>query len=136
MTNNVQNSTGNFYISTYSTASTVNGTLLNPYFIEIATGGLYGLALSKDNTILYVSVFSGSAPGVYTYRADTGELIKGPFVSVNGPCGTSMAGKTLYVASNQDSTIYEFNATTGAKLSHSIKVSTPTNITVEPADEE
>ncbi|HTD15774.1 MAG TPA: hypothetical protein VK673_11370 [Chthoniobacterales bacterium] len=132
VTNNAQNSNGDFYISTY-TADT--GALINANFIQIQTGGLYGLALRGN--VLYVSVFSGSAPGVYTYKADTGELIKGPFVSVNEPWGIAIGGKTLYVASYQNSVIYEYNATTGAQLSDSIKLSgAPTNITVEPADEQ
>jgi hypothetical protein len=137
VTNNVQNSNGNFYISTYSTANSANGVLLNPYFIEKATAGLYGLALSKDNTILYVSVFSGSAPGVYAYNATKGTPIEGSFVPVNEPWGIAIGGiggNTLYVASYQDSAIYEFNLTkTPPQLSGSIKVSAPTNITVEPA---
>ena len=133
VTNNSQNSNGHFYISTYAAG---NGALLVPYFIEIATGGLYGLALSKDNTILYVSVYSGNAPGVYTYNATTGAQIQQPFVSVNEPWGIAIEGNKLYVASYQDSVIYEFDATTGARLSDSIKLSVaPTNITVERADE-
>ena len=83
---------------------------------------------------MYVSVYSGNAPGVYTYNATTGvQLINGPFVSVNEPWGIAIEGNTLYVASHQDSAIYEFDATTG-QLSGSIKLSVaPTNITVEPA---
>jgi hypothetical protein len=133
VTNNAANSNGDFYISTY-TADT--GALINANFIQIATGGLYGLAL-KGN-ILYVSVYSGSAPGVYTYKADTGELIKGPLVSVNEPWGIAIEGNTLYVVSNQDAAIYEFDLTkTPPQRSGSIKVSGgPTNITVEPADKQ
>ena len=128
VTNNAANSNGDFYISTY-TADT--GALINANFIQIATGGLYGLALRGN--LLYVSVFSGSAPGVYTYKADTGQLIKGPLVSVNKPWGIAIQGNTLYVASNQDSMIYEFDLTKmPPKLSGAIKVSAPTNITVEP----
>jgi hypothetical protein len=95
---------------------------------------------------LYVSVYSGSAPGVYTYDVSnktlpTGQLIKGPFVSVNEPWGIAIGspppnGKnpTLYVASNQDSAIYEFDAINGGQPFNSIKLSgAPTNITVEPA---
>jgi hypothetical protein len=144
VTNNAQNSNGNFYISTYSTANSANGALLNPSFIEIATGGLYGLALSKDNTILYVSVYSGNAPGVYTYNATRGgQPLHAPLVSVNEPRGIAIGSPplnepngnpTLYVASYQDSAIYEFDAITGAQLPYSIKVSgAPMNITVEPA---
>jgi hypothetical protein len=145
VTNNAQNSNGNFYISTYSTANSANGALLNPYFIEIATGGLYGLALSKDNTILYVSVYSGNARGVYTYNATTGAQLQGQgsFFPVNQPWGIAIGSPlpngdpTLYVASHQDSAIYEFDATTGAQLSDSIKLGgAPMNITVEPADEQ
>jgi DNA-binding beta-propeller fold protein YncE len=104
---------------------------MNANFIQIPTGGLYGLALSKDNTTLYVSVYSGSAPGVYTYKADTGQLIKGPFVSVNEPWGIAIGGRTLntlYVASYQDSAIYEFDAgggPTGGQLIGSIKERCP-----------
>ena len=44
---------------------------------------------------------------------------------------------TLYVASCQDSVIYEFDATQGGQPTGSIKLSVaPTNITVEPADEQ
>jgi hypothetical protein len=137
VTNNAQNSNGKFYISTYTAGS---GALLVPYFIEIQTGGLYGLALKNNvfgvNSALYVSVYSGNAPGVYTYNATTGHLIKGPFVSVNEPYGIAIGGptlNTLYVASYQDSVIYEFDATTG-QLTGSIKLSgAPTDITVEPA---
>ena len=44
---------------------------------------------------------------------------------------------TLYVASYQDSAIYEFDAITGAQLHYSIKLGgAPMNITVEPADEQ
>jgi hypothetical protein len=136
VTNNSQNSNGDFYISTYSAD---NGALIKANFIQIRTGGLYGLAL-QGNT-LYVSVFSGTAPGVYTYKADTGQLLKGPFVRVNEPVGIAIGSKplngqhpTLYVASKQDSAIYEFDATMGGLPTGSIKVSgAPTNITVEPA---
>jgi hypothetical protein len=129
VTNNAQNSNGDFYISTY-TANT--GVLINANFIEIATGGLYGLAL-QGNT-LYVSVFSGSAPGVYPYNATTGAALPNkPFFPVNEPWGIAIEGNRLFVASHLDSKIYEFNATTGAKLRDSIKVSAPTYITVEPA---
>jgi hypothetical protein len=133
VTNNAENSNGDFYISTY-TADT--GALINANFIQIATGGLYGLALRGN--ILYVSVFSGSAPGIYTYKADTGELIKGPLVSVNGPWGIAIGDNTLYVASNQDSVIYEFDlAKTPPQLSGSIKLSgAPNNLTVEPASKQ
>src|SRR5271165_2771347 len=131
VTNNYQNSNGDFYISTYSAD---NGALINANFIHKPTGGLYGLALDAENNTLYVSVYSGNAPGVYTYNATTGvQLINGPFVSVNEPWGIAIEGNTLYVASHQDSAIYEFDATTG-QLSGSIKLSVaPTNITVEPA---
>jgi hypothetical protein len=146
VTNNAQSPNGNFYISTYNTASTPNGSLLNPYFIENQTGttGLYGLALSKDNTILYVSVFSGSAPGVYGYNLTTKQQVY--FVSVKEPWGIAIGSPripggnpTLYVASQsqQDSAIYEiyeFDAINGGQPFGSIKLSAaPTNITVEPA---
>jgi hypothetical protein len=140
VTNNSQNSNGKFYISTYTAD---NGAINYPYFIEISTGGLYGLAL-LGNT-LYVSVFNGSAPGVYTYNATTGaQLIQGPFVSVNEPCGIAIGSPrlpggnpTLYVASYQDSAIYEFDAINGGQPFDSIKLSgAPTNITVEPAAEQ
>jgi hypothetical protein len=132
VTNNAQNSNGNFYISTY-TDTGATGVLNKANFIEIQTGGLYGLAL-LGNT-LYVSVFNGSAPGVYTYNATTGAPIQqGPFVSVNEPWGIAIEGNTLYVASHQDSAIYEFDATKGGPPTGSIKLSgAPTNITVEPA---
>jgi hypothetical protein len=137
VTNNSQNSNGEFYISTYTAD---NGAINYPYFIEIPTGGLYGLAL-VGNT-LYVSVFNGSAPGVYTYNATTGAQIQhGPFVSVNEPWGIAIGSPrlpggnpTLYVASYQDSAIYEFDAINGGQPFGSIKLSgAPTNITVEPA---
>jgi hypothetical protein len=131
VTNNAQNSNGKFYISAYDANG---GGLLNANLIEIATGGLNGLAL-QGNT-LYVSVYSGSAPGVWTYDVSNptqAQLIKGPLVSVNEPWGIAIEGNTLYVASYQDSMIYEFDATTGAQLSYSITVPAPTNITVEPA---
>ena len=127
-------------ISTYSTANTTNGVLLKDNFIEIPTGGLYGLALKNNvfgvNSALYVSVYSGSTPGVYVYDATAGALLKGPFVAVNEPWGIAIEGNTLYVASYQDSMIYEFDATNGGQPTGSIKVSAPTNITVEPANEQ
>ena len=144
VTNNAQLSNGNFYISTYSTANSANGALLNPDFIEIPTDGLYGLAL-LGNT-LYVSVYNGfngsapSPPGVYTYNATTGAQLhgQGSFFPVNQPWGIAIGSPlpngdpTLYVASHQDSAIYEFDATTG-ELTGSIKLSAaPMNITVEP----
>jgi hypothetical protein len=137
VTNNSQDPNGYFYISTYATG---NGALLVPYFIDyLPTGGLYGLAL-LGNT-LYVSVFNGSAPGVYTYNATTGAKIQQPFVSVNEPWGIAigsprlpLGNPTLYVASYQDSAIYEFDAINGGKPFGSIELSgAPTNITVEPA---
>jgi hypothetical protein len=139
VTNNVQNSNGDFYISTY-TADT--GALINANFIEIktGTGGLYGLPPSKDKTTLYVLVNSGSAPGVYAYDVSNnptmGQLIQGSFVPVNEPWGIAIEGNTLYVASYQDSAIYEFDVTdvNNPQKSGSIKVSgAPTNITVESA---
>jgi sugar lactone lactonase YvrE len=138
VTNNAQNSNGNFYISTYDATT---GKLINGNLIEIPTGGLYGLALSQDNTTLYVSVYSGSAPGVHTYDVSNPTVSnptgaaheRGPVFAVNQPWGIAIEGKTLYVASHQDSAIYEFDATTG-ELTGSIKLSAaPMNITVEPA---
>ena len=151
VTNNAQLSNGNFYISTYSTANSANGALLNPDFIEIPTGGLYGLALSKDNTILYVSVYSGFnvallallefTPTTLPRGRTTSTGHTGSFFPVNQPWGIAIGSPlpngdpTLYVASHQDSAIYEFDATTG-ELTGSIKLSgAPTNITVEPAAE-
>jgi hypothetical protein len=137
VTNNSQDPNGYFYISTYATG---NGALLVPYFIDyLPTGGLYGLAL-LGNT-LYVSVFNGSAPGVYTYNATTGAQIQQPFVSVNKPWGIAIGSPrlpggnpTLYVASYQDSAIYEFDAINGGQPFGSIELSgAPTDITVEPA---
>jgi hypothetical protein len=152
VTNNAQSPKGNFYISTYSTANSSKGSLLDSYFIEIQTGttGLYGLALSKDNTTLYVSVYSGSAPGVsgvYGYDLTTKQQVY--FVSVHKPWGIAIGSPrfpggnpTLYVASQQDSAIYEFDATNdatnGGQPFGSIDLSgapgAPTNITVEPAN--
>jgi len=141
VTNNAQNENGYFYISTYDAD---NGTLLTKYFIQIATSGLYGLAL-QGNT-LYVSVYSGIAPGVYTYNATTGgQPLEGgaPFVPVKEPWGIAIGSPplnakdpTLYVASYQDSMIYEFDATSGGQPTGSIKVNAPTNITVKPANEQ
>jgi hypothetical protein len=147
VTNNAQNSNGECSISKY-TADT--GGVINANFILIKTSALYGLALQGN--ILYVSVYSGSTPGVYTYAADTGlpisptgqQPIKEPFVSVNEPWGIAIGSPplnaplngqhpTLYVASHYNSVINEFDATTGAKLSYSITVLAPANITVEPA---
>jgi hypothetical protein len=142
VTNNAQNSNGNLYISAYDANG---GGLLYANLIEIATGGLNGLAL-QGNT-LYVSVYSGSAPGVWTYDVSnpTQPVKKGPFVSVNEPWGIAIGSPppngtdpTLYVASYvasyQNYAIYEFDAITGAQLPYSIKLSAaPTNITVEPA---
>jgi hypothetical protein len=137
VTNNVQNSNGNFYISTYDATT---GNLINPNLIEIPTSGLYGLALSQDNTTLYVSVYSGN---VHTYAVSNPTVSnprgaaqgKSPLFVVNQPWGIAIEGKTLYVASHQDSAIYEFDATTG-ELTGSIKLSAvPMNITVEPAAE-
>jgi len=53
-------------------------------------------------------------------------------VSVNGPWGIAIEGNMLYVASNQDSAIYEFDLTkTPPQLSGA-----PNNITVETANEQ
>ena len=144
VTNNSQDPKGYFYISTYATG---NGALLVPYFIDyLPTGGLYGLALNDNvfgvNSALYVSVYGGSAPGVYIYDASTGQPIKEPFVSVNEPWGIAIGSPrlpggnpTLYVASYQDSAIYEFDAINGGQPFGSIELSgAPTNITVEPAN--
>jgi hypothetical protein len=131
VTNNAQNFNGNFYISAYDANG---GGLLNANLIETPPVGLYGLA--RQGNILYVSVYSGIASGVWTYDVSNptkAQPIKGPLVSVNEPWGIAIEGKTLYVASNQDSMIYEYNATTGAKLRDSIKVNSPTNISVYPA---
>jgi hypothetical protein len=155
VTNNAQNSNGDYYISTYYADS---GKIMNANFINISTGGLYGLALKNITTlgeVLYVSVYSGgaSAPGVYTYNALTGQpinltgqpiqRIQGLFVLVNEPRGIAIGSPpvpggnpTLYVASQQNSMIYEFDATNGAKLSGSIGVSSPINITVYPATQQ
>jgi hypothetical protein len=107
VTNNSQDPNGYFYISTCATG---NGALLVPYFIDyLPTGGLYGLALNNNvfgvNSALYVSVYSGSAPGVYIYDASTGLLIthdastgqpiKEPFVSVNEPWGIAIGSPRL-----------------------------------------
>jgi hypothetical protein len=143
VTNNAQNSNGNFYISTYDATT---GKLINGNLIEIPTGGLYGLALSQDNTTLYVSVYSGGAPGVHTYDVSNPTVSnptgaaheRGPLFAVNQPWGIAIGSPlpsgdpTLYVASHQDSAIYEFDATTG-ELTGSIKpIAAPMNITVEP----
>ena len=73
-----------------------------------------------------MSVYSGNAPGVYiydastggqpiTYDASTGQPIKEPVFPVNEPWGIAIEGNTLYVASHQDSAIYEFDATKGGR---------------------
>src|ERR1700740_1107945 len=104
---------------------------------------LIGFSMLLGNT-LYVSVYSGSAPGVNTFNATTGAQIQhGPFVSVNEPWGIAIGSPrrpggnpTLYVASYQDSASYEFDAINGGQPFGSIKLSgAPTNITVEPAAE-
>ncbi|MBV8277962.1 MAG: hypothetical protein JO170_22240 [Verrucomicrobia bacterium] len=132
VTNNYGDSNGKVYISEYDATS---GAQINPLFIELPLTGLYGLAVKGD--ILYVSVFGGNSgipTGVYTYNATTGALIKGPFVSVDEPWGITIVDDTLYVASYHDFVIYEFNATTGKKLSDSITLNyEPINITAEPA---
>jgi DNA-binding beta-propeller fold protein YncE len=52
---------------------------------------------------------------------------------VSEPWGIAVEDKTLYVASYQDSAIYEFDAAKGRPPTGSIELGgAPTNITVEP----
>ena len=99
--------------------------MINANFIQIPLSGLYGLAVKGNH--LFVSVFggnSGAIPGIAEYNATTGALINASFASVNEPEGIAIVGNTLYVASYHDEVIYEFDTTTGAKLSHSITLTT------------
>jgi outer membrane protein assembly factor BamB len=120
VTNNSLNANDDVYISEYDVTT---GTLINANFIQIATGGLYGLAV-KDNH-LFVSIYAGSPPRVAEYNATTGALINDSFVTTVGePWGIAVVGNTLFVGSYNDEVIYEFNATTGAQLSQSITLPT------------
>ena len=122
VTNNYENSNGNVYISEYNATT---GEVINANFIQIPLSGLYGLAVKVNH--LFVSVFggnSGAIPGIAEYDATTGALINASFASVNEPEGIAIVGNTLYVASYHDEVIYEFDATTGAKLSNSITLTT------------
>lgn len=127
VSNNYLNANDDVYISTYDVTT---GTLINANFIQIATGGLYGLAV-KDNH-LFVSIYDGSPPRGAEYNATTGALINNSFVTTVGePWGLAVVGNTLFVVSQNENIIYEFDATTGAQLSQSITVAdTPTAISV------
>lgn len=125
VTNNSLNSNSDVYISEYDATT---GKQINGNFIQVATGGLDGLAV-KDNH-LFVSIYNGNPPRVAEYNATTGALINNSFVTtttVGEPWGIAVVGNTLFVASYNDEMIYEFNATTGAQLSQSI------TLTTEPA---
>ena len=129
VSNNYLNSNGDVYISTYDATT---GTVLNANFIQIATGGLYGLAVKNDH--LFVSIYDGSPPRVAEYNATTGALINNTFVTtatVGQPWGLAVAGNSLFVVSQNQGIVYEFDATTGAQLSQSIPLTTvPTAISV------
>lgn len=131
VTNNYGNSNGDVYISTYDATT---GQQLNGNFIQIATGGLYGLAVKNNH--LFVSIYNGNPARVAEYNATTGALINNTFVTtatVGEPWGIAVAGNSLFVVSENQETIYEFDATTGTQLSHSIPLASvvPTGIAIQ-----
>ena len=130
VSNNYLNSNGDVYISTYDATT---GMVLNANFIQIATGGLYGLAVKNDH--LFVSIYDGSPPRVAEYNATTGALINNTFVTtatVGQPWGIAVAGNSLFVVSQNQGIVYEFDVATGAQLSHSIPLTTvPTAIAIQ-----
>ncbi|MFZ0502320.1 MAG: hypothetical protein WAM44_01345 [Chthoniobacterales bacterium] len=87
------------------------------------------------NNHLFVSIYNGSPSRVAEYNATTGALINNTFVTtatVGNPWGIAVAGNILFVVSENQEAIYEFNATTGAQLSQSITLaSVPTAIAVQ-----
>ena len=120
VTNTYVNSNSDVYISEYDATT---GAQINGNFIQIATGGLYGLAVKYNH--LFVSIYNGNPSRVAEYNATTGALINDSFVTTVGePWGIAVVGNTLFVASYNDEVIYEFNATTGAQLSQSITLTT------------
>jgi hypothetical protein len=127
VTNNYLNANDDVYISEYDADT---GALINANFIQIATGGLYGLAVKNNH--LFVSIYDGSPARVAEYNATTGALINNSFITTVGePWGIAVIGNTLFVASQNQGIIYEFDATTGAQLSQSITLATvPTAIAV------
>jgi hypothetical protein len=130
VTNNYLNSNGDVYISTYDATT---GTVINANFIQIATGGLYGLAVKNNH--LFVSIYEGSPPRVAEYNANTGALINNTFVTtatVGQPWGIAVAGNSLFVVSQNQEIVYEFDATTGVQLSHSVTLANvPTAIAIQ-----
>ena len=97
VSNNYLNSNSDVYISTYDATT---GAQLNGNFIQIATGGLYGLAVKNNH--LFVSIYEGSPPRVAEYNANTGALINNTFVTtatVDQPWGIAVAGNILFVVS-------------------------------------
>jgi 6-phosphogluconolactonase (cycloisomerase 2 family) len=127
VTNNYLNSNDDVYISEYDATT---GTLINANFIQIATGGLYGLAVKGNH--LFVSIYDGGPARVAEYNATTGALINNSFVTtVGNPWGIAVEGNTLFVVSENEEIVYEFDATTAAQLSQSITLSAvPTAIAV------
>jgi hypothetical protein len=130
VTNNHENSNGNDYVSEYDTTS---GALINANFIQVPPANLDGLAINGD--FLLVSIHPANRPGKSTiseYNVNTGELINADFITVNKPHGIAVSGTTLFVTSSS-STIYEFDATTGAKSAVKIeRLNYPFYIAVGP----
>ena len=130
VSNNYLNSNSDVYISTYDATT---GAQLNGNFIQIATGGPYGLAVKNNH--LFVSIYEGSPPRVAEYNANTGALINNTFVTtatVGQPWGIAVAGNILFVVSQNQEIVYEFDATTGVQLSHSVTLANvPTAIAIQ-----
>lgn len=126
VTNNYLNPNGYYYISEYNADT---GKLINANFIQVTTSGeLYGLAV-KDNH-LFVTQYGGSS-SVAEYNATSGAVINPNFIPLPETWGIAVSGNTLFVASYNQAVVYEYNATTGAQLSHSIAV--PENVAVNLA---
>ena len=82
----------------------------------------YGLAVSPDGTILWVSETTGAGANTingYSIGTSTGAFGNGgvPTITItsglNQPHGLAVSGNTLYVANGGNGTISSFNATTG-----------------------
>ena len=117
VTNNYDNSDGDVYISEYDATT---GALIKANFIEVPPSHLFGLAVKGDD--LFVCIYPANRPrdgSVAKYNVTTGALIKADFIKISQPYGIALSGNTLFVANEH--LVYEFDATTGAKLSEEIR---------------
>ena len=91
------------------------GAPINPNFLGI-TANIYGLALSMDNSALFVATAGGT---IGKYNANTGAAINPSFLTIDGAWGLGVRGNILYVVNFSRGKISKYDAVTGSPIDSS-----------------